>query len=93
MTKAKDGGKTREARAKDGKRRIKAPETTGLDLHFTGRNYKILGGALLCILVGFLLLWRGSITVAPVLLVLGYCVLVPYGLATGQGKPKLSSGE
>ena len=79
-----------------GKRRVKAPEAVRVDLHFTGRNYRVLGGALLMILVGFFLLWRGSITVAPVLLVLGYCVLVPYGLAAGQGRPAAtatSSGE
>lgn len=62
----------------------------GGDLHFGSRNYAALGAALLCILLGFLLLSRGSITAAPVLLVLGYCVLVPYGLATGQKK---SPGE
>jgi hypothetical protein len=57
------------------------------DLRFGPRNYAALGVALGCILLGFLLLSRGSITAAPVLLVLGYCVLVPYGLATGQKTP------
>ena len=60
------------------------------DLNFGTRNYSALGAALACILLGFLLLSRGSITAAPVLLVLGYCVLIPYGLATGQ---KSTPGE
>ena len=60
------------------------------DLRFGPRNYAALGSALVCILLGFLMLSRGSITAAPILLVLGYCVLVPYGLATGQKSP---SGE
>lgn len=54
------------------------------DLNFGPRNYLALGAALVFILVGFLLLSQGSITLAPILLVLGYCVLVPYGLATGR---------
>lgn len=56
------------------------------DLNFGRRNYIALGSALVLILVGFLLLHQGSITAAPVLLVLGYCVLVPYGLASGRGR-------
>jgi hypothetical protein len=36
--------------------------------------------ALAVIVAGFLLLARGDITVAPLLLVLGYCVLVPVHL-------------
>jgi len=35
----------------------------------------ILG--LLCIIVGYVFLARDSISLAPILLVLGYCVLVP----------------
>jgi hypothetical protein len=56
----------------------------GGDLQFGRRNYLVLGAALVSIALGFLLLSRGSITAAPILLVLGYCVLVPYGLATGR---------
>jgi hypothetical protein len=62
----------------------------GGDLNFGTRNYAALGTAMVCILLGFLLLSQGSITAAPILLVLGYCVLVPYGLATGK---KSTPGE
>jgi hypothetical protein len=33
--------------------------------------------AALALLVGYADLWRGGVTLAPVLLVLGYCVLIP----------------
>jgi hypothetical protein len=65
----------------------------GGDLAFGRRNAIALGSALLAILLGYLLLSRGSITAAPLLLVLGYCVLVPYGLAAGSGARKASGGE
>lgn len=50
-------------------------------LHFRGRNVALLGGALASVGVGYLLLAGGNTTLAPVLLVLGYCVLFPLGLA------------
>ena len=46
----------------------------------------------LVLLVGYAFLWRGSISLAPLLLVIGYCVLIPLailalpGVAAGQGK-------
>ncbi|HEU4463984.1 MAG TPA: hypothetical protein VFS53_02960 [Gemmatimonadota bacterium] len=39
-----------------------------------------LGGAAAAIAVGYVLLAGGSETIAPVLLVLGYCVLLPIGI-------------
>ncbi|MFN2572644.1 MAG: hypothetical protein ABR537_13700 [Gemmatimonadales bacterium] len=50
-------------------------------LRFGPRNYMILGGALVSLALGYWLLSKGSTTLAPVLLVLGYCVLFPAGLA------------
>lgn len=38
------------------------------------------GIALLTILAGFADLWRGGETLAPLLLVIGYCVLVPIAI-------------
>src|SRR5438034_11603726 len=49
-------------------------------LRFGPKNYIILGGALVSLAVGYWLLSKGSTTLAPVLLVLGYCVLFPVGL-------------
>lgn len=50
-------------------------------LHFGPRNYVLLAAAVVCLAAGYWLLSRGSTTAAPILLVLGYCVLFPVGLA------------
>ncbi len=50
-------------------------------LQFGPKNYAFLGGAVLALVAGYLLLAAGSTGLAPVLLVLGYCVLFPVGLA------------
>jgi hypothetical protein len=50
-------------------------------LRYGPRNFALLGAALFCITVGYYLLSKGSTTAAPILLVLGYCVLFPVGLA------------
>lgn len=55
-------------------------------LPLTRRNYQILGIALLCIAAGYVALvqepWDGfmPLIIAPVLLVIGYCVLVPLAI-------------
>jgi hypothetical protein len=41
----------------------------------------VLGAAVASLGIGYVLLAQGSTTVAPILLVLGYCVLFPAGLA------------
>ena len=43
-------------------------------------NWLLLGTAVVLIGLGFLFLWKGSITLAPILLVLGYCVVIPVAL-------------
>ncbi len=49
-------------------------------IRFGRTNYLLLLGGLLSIVFGYLTLSWGSITVAPILLVLGYCVLIPFGI-------------
>jgi hypothetical protein len=55
-------------------------------LPFTKRNYQILGLGLLVIVLGYVALsqspWDGTmpLVVAPILLVLGYCVIIPFGI-------------
>jgi hypothetical protein len=41
------------------------------------------GSAVAVLLAGYADLWRGGETVAPILLVLGYCVLVPLAILRG----------
>ena len=79
-------------RAKGGRREPAVSGRQG-DVSFGRRNHLTLIAALACILIGFLLLSRGSVTAAPLLLVLGYCVLVPYGLTTGRDLHSGESGE
>lgn len=43
-------------------------------------NSVLLGLAVAVLVAGYVALSRGSITLAPVLLVLGYCVIVPASL-------------
>lgn len=50
-------------------------------------NYIVFAIALLVIIIGFITLGQGSITLAPILLVLGYCVLLPIALMI-KGKPE-----
>ncbi|MBI4419255.1 MAG: hypothetical protein HY560_00360 [Gemmatimonadetes bacterium] len=50
-------------------------------LRFGPRNYVFLAAAVVSLAAGYWLLSRGSTTAAPILLVLGYCVFFPVGLA------------
>ena len=57
-------------------------------------NAGLLVGGVLAIIVGYVFLGRGSITLAPLLLVVGYAVLIPAGLLAGfKGDPARDSGE
>jgi len=47
---------------------------------FGKRNYMVLALALIVIIIGYITLGQGSITLAPLLLVIGYCVLIPTAL-------------
>jgi len=53
---------------------------------FTKLNYQILGAGILCLILGYIALaqdpWDGTmpLVVAPILLMLGYCVIIPIGI-------------
>jgi hypothetical protein len=61
-------------------------KATPATLPFSKKNYQILGIGLLTIILGYVALsqqpWDGTmpLVVAPILLVLGYCVIIPYGI-------------
>lgn len=65
---------------------------------WTSENYKMLGIGVAVIVVGFVLLSMGmnewdnplSVSVAPVVLVIGYCVIVPLAIMRGRSG---SSGQ
>jgi hypothetical protein len=55
-------------------------------LPFTKINYQILGAGIVSIILGYVALaqdpWNGTmpLIVAPILLVFGYCVVIPIGI-------------
>jgi hypothetical protein len=49
-------------------------------VRFALQNWILLGAGLASIVIGFVLLAGGSTVAAPLLLVLGYAVLVPLGI-------------
>lgn len=58
-------------------------------------NFALLGAGVAAIVVGYVLLDRGSTVAAPLLLVLGYAVLVPAGLLFGfrRSRSEADGGE
>lgn len=60
--------------------------STGEEAHlqWNRKNYLILGVGGLVLIAGFLLLALGDTTVAPLLLVAGYLVLIPWGIVAAR---------
>ncbi len=57
-------------------------------LPFKKMNYYIFLVGLLAIILGYFTLGQGSITLAPLLLVVGYCVIIPIAiLYRGKERP------
>jgi len=54
---------------------------------FGPTNYALFGASLAAIVIGYVLLARGSITLAPILLVLGYVVLLPAAILIRRDLP------
>ncbi len=49
------------------------------------KNYVLFAIGVFLIIVGFILLAAESLTLAPLLLVLGYCVFIPLSILVGIG--------
>lgn len=71
------GEARRKARRLEGRKPV---ERTDVDLPFTRKNYILFGIGALTIIAGYVFLSHGSITAAPILLLLGYLVLIPWGI-------------
>ena len=67
-------------------RKMKKSEET---LGFSKVNYILMAVGLVMIIVGYILLSVGDISGAPILLVLGYCAVLPLAILWG----KKSRGE
>lgn len=63
------------------------------EIPFGRKNWIILGAGLVSIILGFITLASGSITLAPILLVLGYCVLIPVGIMVKDKSPGSDSAQ
>jgi len=59
---------------------------------FGKKNYLVFALALVVIIIGYITLGQGSITLAPILLVLGYCVLIPIALII-KGRPNADGND
>jgi hypothetical protein len=72
----------RNARSSQAVRRALRGESVSHDalLSFTRTNYLLMAGGVALAIVGFVLLRGGDISIAPVLLVAGYCALIPLGI-------------
>ncbi|MGQ9708049.1 MAG: hypothetical protein ACUVUR_04160 [bacterium] len=68
------------AKAQKAKERPAVRQLESTRLAFKKRNYLLLGAGLIAIATGLVFLSMGSTRVAPLLLVVGYCVLVPLAL-------------
>ncbi|MBN2037430.1 MAG: hypothetical protein JW768_11865 [Chitinispirillaceae bacterium] len=57
---------------------------------FTAKNIKLFGVCLALLIVGYILLGQGPVdnplskTIAPIVLVAVYCVLIPYAIMAGS---------
>jgi len=68
----------------------KVPPKPKVELPFGRRNYTWFGIGILAIVVGYIFLSMGSLTLAPILLVAGYCVIIPISIIiSGEKKKKV----
>jgi hypothetical protein len=81
------------------KRAVTKPKAFTAALPFTKLNYEIIGAGLLSIVLGYIALsqepWDGTmpIVIAPILLVLGYCVLIPVGILFHKRKSTVGTAQ
>jgi hypothetical protein len=61
------------------------------------RNVLMLMTGIIILVIGYFLLGRGSVTAAPLLLVIGYCVVIPLSIILWvkrpEGKDQQETGE
>jgi hypothetical protein len=81
-----EGGSKEKSMARVTSKVTAKRKSVSVPLPFTKRNYQILGLGLVIIIAGYFALsqppWNGTmpLVVAPILLVLGYCVVIPFGI-------------
>ncbi len=85
--KAKEGRRARRGQARA------AAEGTRPRLRFGRKNVALFAAGGVSIAIGYVFLAAGSITVAPILLVAGYCVFFPMGILVRDSAEARGGGE
>lgn len=67
----------RDVLAKVARGRKSAEDREAIRIRWEKKNVALFGGGIAALVLGYVLLSQGDITLAPILLVVGYCVLVP----------------
>ncbi len=67
---------------------IDQKESTEGAAPFTLVNYILFAAGLLDIIIGWFLLRGGRITIAPVMLIAGYCVIIPLAIVFRKKQPE-----
>lgn len=65
---------------KDKKREAAKKQEALMKVEFTSTNYIFFVAGILTIIIGFISLSKGSITLAPILLIIGYLVFIPLAI-------------
>ena len=73
--------------AKGAKKQVRPQAVARGSLVFGRRNVLLLLAGIVVILVGYIALGNGSMTAAPILLVLGYCVIIPLSIVLWARRP------
>jgi len=68
--------------------KIDKKESTEGAAPFTLVNYILFAAGLLDIVIGWFLLRGGHITIAPVMLIAGYCVIIPIAIIFRKKQPE-----
>ncbi len=61
-------------------KKIKRKKSKAQPLPFDSTSYILFGSGVLAIFIGFILMLKENITLAPILMVLGYCVIIPIAI-------------
>lgn len=69
-----------DPRRKPGSRLSRATVVSRDEVRLTRKNWTLFAVALGMIVVGYIMLANRSITLAPILLVAGYCVVLPWAI-------------
>ena len=62
-------------------------------LAFGRTNWILMGAGVVSAILGFVFLSRGEITIAPILLVAGYCALLPLGIVWQERRQPPAGGR